>query len=91
MVLGTLEHFGKRRELLSVKKKNLVRRGAFSGYDGCRPKFGRMAISLFCSVIDVQGLSGSHAEWPFFFCSMSKVWWVPGRNGRMAILSRGQN
>ena len=36
-----------KRELPSVKKKNLVRRDAFSGYEGCRPKFGRMAISLF--------------------------------------------
>ena len=70
-----------------MERKNLVRRDAFSGYGGCRPKFGRMAISLFCSVIDVQGLSGVHAEWPFIFCSMSKVWRVSGRNGRMAIFS----
>ena len=76
-----------KRELPSGKKKNLVRRDAFSGYGGCRPKFARMAISLFCSVIDVQGLSGGHAEWPSIFCSMSNVWWVSGRNGRMTIFS----
>ena len=41
---------------------------------------------LYSFIVDVQGLSGSHAEWLFIFCSMSKVWWVSGRNGRMAIL-----
>ena len=41
---------------------------------------------FLCSAINVQGLSGSHAEWLFIFCSMSKVWWVSGRNGRVAIL-----
>ena len=35
----------------SVKEKNLVRRDAFSGYDGCRPKFGRMAISSFVHLL----------------------------------------
>ena len=60
----------------------------FSDYGGCRPKFGRMAISLFCSVIGVQGLSGGHAEWSFIFCSMSKVWWVSAKvrpNGHLLL------
>ena len=57
----------------SGEKKNLVRREVFSGYGGCRPKFGRMVISLFCSVIGVQGLSGDNAEWSFIFFSLSKV------------------
>ena len=72
----------------SGEKKNLVRREVFSGYGGCRPKFGRMAISLFCSVIGVQGLSGGHAEWSFIFCSMSKVWWVSAKvrpNGHILL------
>ena len=57
----------------SGERKNLVRREVFPGYGGCRPKFGRMVISLFCSVIGVQGLSGDNAEWSFIFFSLSKV------------------
>ena len=76
-----------KRELPSVKKKNLVRREAFSGYDGCRPKFGWMAISLFvhcwCSVVVGQ----SSAEWPFLYLFIVDVQWLSGSHDRMAIFS----
>ena len=61
----------------SVKKKNLVRRDAFSGYDGCRvvtpnghPSFCR---SVDCRAVRPNGyflfiVQLGHAEWPSLLC-----------------------
>ena len=51
----------------SVKKKNLVRRDAFSCYDGCRAVMPNGHFTLYCSMFDVQWVSGSQAEWSSLF------------------------
>ena len=44
-----------KRELPSGEEKNLVRREVFSGYGGCRPKFGRMVVSFFVQWLAFRG------------------------------------
>ena len=86
---GVFGHAGafwvEERELPSAESKCPVRRDV-SGYDRSRPKFGRMAISLFvhywCSVVVGQ----SSAEWPFPFVQrLAFNECPPIKSGRMVI------
>ena len=48
-----------------------MKRDAFSRYDGCRVVMPNGPFSFFVFSVDVQRVSGSHAERPFFcVCSV---------------------
>ena len=68
------------------KEKNLVRRDAFSGYNGYRPKFGRMAISVFVQWLMFRGcrvvMPNGH---PFFVQCLAFNECPPIKSGRMVI------
>ena len=69
----------------SVEKKSLVKRDAFSRYDGCRVVMPNGPFSFFVFSVDVQRVSGSHAERPFFLCVFSvDIQWVSGSHKREA-------
>ena len=53
-----------------------MKRDLFLCYDGCRVVMPNGHFTLYCSMLDVQWVPDSQAEWPFFYLFNVDVQWL---------------
>ena len=63
-----------------------MKRDLFLCYDGCRVVMPNGHFSLYCSMLDVQWVSDSQAEWPFFYLFNVDVQWLSGSQAEWSSL-----